>query len=132
MWESINKAKRVIMKANRATIFGVVMAVVLAVTLAGVGVVQNSDPASADPSSLKWNEIPIPEEGMDGGYALWDSSDVGPIAASPEGDTIFAAVLEASGNWTMMQSTDGGYNWRETGLADKLVETADTGETSWI
>ena len=116
------------MKANRAKIFGGVMAVVLAVTLAGVGVVQNSDPASADPGRLKWNEIPIPQEGMDGGYALWDGSDVGPIAVSPEGDTIFAAVVKASGNWTMMESTDGGYNWRETGLVDKLVETADTGD----
>ena len=116
------------MKANRATIFGVVMAVVLAVTLAGVGVVQNSNPASADPSSLKWNEIPIPEEGMDGGYALWYGSDVGPIAVSPDGDTIFAAVVEASVNWTMMLSTDGGYNWRETGLVDRLIESADTGD----
>lgn len=116
------------MKANRAKIFGGVMAVVLAVTLAGVGVVQNSDPASADPSSLKWNEIPIPEEGMDGGYALWDGSDVGTIAVSPDEDTIFAAVVNASGNWTMMESTDGGYNWRETGLIDKLVEAADTGD----
>ncbi len=116
------------MKANRAKIFGAVMAVVLAVTLAGVGVVQNNDPASADPGSLKWNEIPIPEEGMDGGYVLWHGSDVGPIAVSPDGDTLFTAVVQASGNWTMMESTDGGFNWRETGLADRLVATGDTGD----
>jgi len=115
------------MKANRFKIFGGVMAVVLAVTLAGAGVVQNSDPTSAE-SSLKWNEIPIPEEGMDGGYVLWGDSDVGPIAVSPEGDTVFAAVVKASVNWTMLLSTDGGYNWRETGVVDRLVESADTGD----
>ena len=117
------------MKANRAKIFSVVMALVLAVTLASVGVVQDTDPASADPGSLKWSEIPIPEEDMVGNYVLWPGSDVGPIAVSPEGDTIFAAVYKASGNWTMMESTDSGYSWRETGLADALDAQNDE---SWI
>lgn len=100
------------MKGNKAKLFGVVMALVLAVALASVGVVQY---ASADPGSpLKWSEVTIPEDGATGDYALWNGSDVGPIAVSPDGDMIFAASGSASGNFTyLMRSTDGGYTWKQ-------------------
>lgn len=100
------------MKGNKAKLFGVVMALVLAVALASVGVVQY---ASADPGSpLKWSEVSIPEDGATGDYALWDGSDVGPIAVSPDGGIIFAASGPTSGNFTYpMRSTDGGYSWKQ-------------------
>lgn len=104
------------MKGNKAKLFGVVMALVLAVALASVGVVQY---ASAG-SPLKWSEVTIPEDGVDGGYALWNNSDVGPIAVSPDGGTIFAAVngnaIDTSNTsitaYYLMRSTDGGYSWK--------------------
>jgi len=96
------------MKGNKAKLFGVVMALVLAVALASVGVVQD---ASADPGILHWTEITIPEEGAAGDYALWSGSEVGPIAVSPDGGTIFAA--SGPGLATLVRSTDGGYIWKQ-------------------
>ena len=95
------------MKGNKAKLFGVVMALVLAVALASVGVVQD---ASADPGILHWTEITIPEEGAAGDYALWSGSEVGPIAVSPDGGTIFAA--SGPGLDTLMRSDDG-YIWKQ-------------------
>ena len=94
------------MKGNKAKLFGVVMALVLAVALASVGVVQD-----ASASILQWSEITIPEEGADGDYALWSGSEVGPIAVTPDGGTIFAA--SGPGLDTLMRSTDGGYIWKQ-------------------
>ncbi|MCK4362291.1 MAG: hypothetical protein KAW13_03315 [Dehalococcoidia bacterium] len=96
------------MKGNKAKLFGVVMALVLAVALASVGVVQD---VSADPGILQWSEVTIPEEGAEGDYALWSGSEVGPIAVTPDGGTIFAA--SGPGLDTLMRSTDGGYIWKQ-------------------
>lgn len=98
------------MKGNKAKLFGVVMALVLAVALASVGVVKD---ASADPGILHWTEITIPEEGAAGDYALRSGSEVGPIAVSPDGGTIFAASGDFGSLDTLMRSTDGGYIWKQ-------------------
>jgi hypothetical protein len=97
-----------IMKGKRNKIFGVMMALVLAVALASVGVVST---AAADPGSLKWSKITTPEQGADGDYALWSDSNVGPIAVSPDGGTIFAA--SGADVDTLMRSTDDGYSWKQ-------------------
>ena len=96
------------MKGNKAKLFGVVMALVVALALASVGVAPT---ASADPGILHWTEITIPEEGAEGDFALWEFSDVGPIAVTPDGGTIFAA--SGPGLDTLMRSTDGGYIWKQ-------------------
>jgi len=106
------------MKGKKAKIFGVMMALVLAVSLASVGI------AAADPGVLKWTEIDIPEEGADGDYALWLDSDVGPMAVTP-GGTIFAA--SGADVSQLMRSADGGYTWKAvmTELDGEEVEDAD-------
>jgi len=107
-----------------AKLFGAVMALVLAVSLASVGVVQDS--ASADPGHLQWSEVTIPATGADGGYVLWSGSDVGPIAVSPDGGTIFAGVYNAIANtWTLKKSIDSGYLWMDTGFADDVIPIVD-------
>ncbi len=102
-----------IMKGKKFKIFGVMMALAMVVSMASVGV------ASADPGSLKWTEIDMPEDGDEGDYTLWSESNVGPIAVSPDGGTIFAASGEDMD--TLMRSSDGGSTW-------KLVMTKLDGE----
>ena len=111
------------MKGKKVKIFGVMMALAMVVSMASVGI------ASADPGSLKWTEIDIPEQGADGEYALWSGSGVGPIAVSPDGGTIFAASGE--GLSQLMRSTDGGFTWKAvmTDLGeDDEIEDSDFGE----
>jgi hypothetical protein len=72
------------MKGKKPKIFGLLMALVLALGLAvaAVPVV----PASADPGA-EWDEFNIPSED---GKVLLENHWVGPIAVSPDGETIFA------------------------------------------
>jgi hypothetical protein len=107
------KEMKEIMKGKKFKIFGVMMALAMVVSMASVGV------ASADPGSLKWTEIDMPQDGDDGDYTLWSGSDVGAIAISPDGGTIFAASGEDMD--TLMRSSDGGSTW-------KLVMTKLDGE----
>ena len=130
------------MKGKLPSIVMVFVALALVLSLVAVVAVAPKE-ASADPGTLKWSEITIPEDGATGDYALWNNSDVGPIAVSPDGDTLFAAVL---GNATdtsqttnltyyLMRSTDGGYGWKNPitkidGLANTTFDAA--GDSSAI
>jgi len=102
-----------IMKGKKFKIFGVMMALAMVVSMMSVGI------AAADPGSLKWSEINIPQDGDEGDYTLFSGSDVGPIAASPDGGTTFAASGEDMD--TLMRSGDGGSTW-------KMVVTKIDGE----
>jgi len=93
------------MKGKIPNIFGVVIALVLALSLAVAAV--PAAPAVADPGDLEWSEVPIPDAT---GYTLYSGSDVGAIAVSPDGGTIFAASGAALNE--TMRSTDGGHNWK--------------------
>jgi len=100
------------MKGKIPNIFGVVIALVLALSLVVAAV--PAAPAVADSVALTWSAIPIPKDGATGEYALWSGSDVGPIAVSPDGGTLFAASGSTSSNYTTpMRSTDGGYSWKQ-------------------
>ena len=101
------------MKGKKIKIFGVMMALALVVSMMSVGI------AAADPGSLKWSEIKTPQQGDEGDYTLFSGSDVGPIAASPDGGTLYAASGEDMD--TLMRSSDGGSTW-------KMVVTKIDGE----
>jgi hypothetical protein len=93
------------MKGKIPNIFGVLMALVMALSLALVAV--PAAPAVADPGTLEWTEVPVPDAT---GYTLYSGSDVGAIAVSPDGGAIFAASGATLAN--AMRSTDGGHNWK--------------------
>jgi hypothetical protein len=107
------KEMKEIMKGKKIKIFGVMMALALVVSMMSVGI------AAADPGSLKWSEIKTPQDGDAGDYMLWSGSDVGPIAESPDGGTLYAASGEDLD--TLMRSSDGGATW-------KMVVTKIDGE----
>ncbi|MBE0416034.1 MAG: hypothetical protein IBX36_05820, partial [Dehalococcoidia bacterium] len=108
------------MKGKIPNIFGVVMALVLALSLVLVAV--PAAPTSADPGTLRWSDITIPNEVR---FQLNDGSDVGPIALSPDGRVIFAASGNTSDVYDMlMRSTDGGYTWKE--VMTKLDDVSAT------
>lgn len=94
------------MKGKKPKLFGVAMALVLAVSLAlaAVPVV----PASADVDPLEWTEITIPTNETN---VLLQNDWVGPIAVSPDGGTIFAGTYD--GAYTLYRSDDDGYTWRD-------------------
>ncbi len=92
------------MKGKKIKIFGVMMALAMVVSMMSVGI------AAADPGSLKWSEINIPQDGAEGDYTLFSGSNVGVIAASPDGGTIFAASGEDMD--TLLRSSDGGATWK--------------------
>jgi len=95
------------MKGKKPKIFGLLMALVMALSLSLVAVPVT--PAAADPGTLSWSEILVPSE--DNNQLLPDS-DVGPLAVSPDGGTIFAAVDISGLSWYLYRSTDGGYTWK--------------------
>jgi hypothetical protein len=53
------KEMKEIMKGKKIKIFGVMMALAMVVSMMSVGI------AAADPGSLKWSEINIPQDGAD-------------------------------------------------------------------
>lgn len=117
------------MKGKKSRIFGVLMALVLALTLAGVGA---PAPASADPGVLDWSEVIIPGVGAPTENQLAPDTSLGPIAVSPDGRTLLAAVVDETAvpppsAWYLYRSTDGGYTWREmTGFTLAMAATGDT------
>jgi len=128
------------MKTKLYKILGVALTLVL---LASLTVGLAGAPAGAASSNLKWAklEMPMVEEwnsalahevpaslddfvNTEGDYWCAPGTDVGPIAMSPDGKTMFAAVA-ADGYFTyntaidwyeVLKSTDGGYSWTVTGF----------------
>ena len=58
----------------------------------------------------------------EGHYVLTPGTDLGPIAVSPDGKTLFAAVADGpylGSEWfDVLKSVDGGYTWTVTGFYD--------------
>lgn len=107
------------MKNKIYKLMGVALVLVL---LASLTVGLAAIPAAADPGKLKFDKVPLPKMGEDGRYVLTPESDLGPIATSPEGEAIFAAIYGYDADTTngpdwedspmVMKSTDGGYTWK--------------------
>jgi hypothetical protein len=105
------------MEGRKMKVFGVVMALLLVFSFAATFSVSSTVSAGTQ----KWTKISIP--GTDD-MQLLPNTDVGCIAVSPDGATLFAAVFAQStntdprftpGNWYVVKSVDGGYTWKDTG-----------------
>jgi len=122
-------------------IFGLVLTVATVLAL-GVGFIPGAAPkAQAAVGTLRFDNVPLPQYtntaagfAGDGKYVLLSAnasswSDLGPIAVSADGATIFATANVSagggdSGNVTdLLKSTDGGYTWT---LSTAYKGTADT------
>jgi hypothetical protein len=107
------------MKNKIYKLLGVALVLVL---LASLTVGLTAIPAAADPGKLKFDKVSLPKMGEDGRYVLTPESELGPIATSPAGEALFAAVYDYDADTTngpawqgdpiVMKSTDGGYTWK--------------------
>ena len=109
------------MKKKYSRILGLALTLMLVASLFGFAA-----PVSA--ANTAWSPIANPGATLATGLNL-ANAEVGPIAVSPDGGTIFAAVqceaaiigVSATGtagvdDWALLQSADGGHNWTATGL----------------
>jgi hypothetical protein len=126
------------MKTKLYKILGVALTLVLLASLtAGLATV----PAGAATSNLKFTKLslPIVEDWSDhdefveseGDFWATPGVDLGPIAQTPDGEILFAAVADypysAWPTWCdMLKSTDGGYSWVPTGFWDEWDDAGDT------
>ena len=99
------------MKKKFSKILGVGLTVALLASLMLVAI-----PVSADPGKLKFDVIPMPKIGEVGDYVLTPEMSVGPIAVTPDGETLFAAGIGERGGviidrTELFKSTDDGYTW---------------------
>jgi hypothetical protein len=116
------------MRDRRMKALGLFTALSLAVCLVASGIVSNTGSSYAATSSIQWTRITIP---VVGDKQLHPGSDVGPMAVSPDGATVFAAVQdESSLDWSLLKSTDGAFSWQDTGLSDAMAAQvpADTSD----
>jgi hypothetical protein len=82
-------------------------------------------PQSAEAGTVKWSSIKIPSAT---GMVLADV-EVGPIAVTPDGGTIFAAIFGETAitgvvnalTWSLVKSTDGGHTWTAAGLKNQVL-----------
>jgi photosystem II stability/assembly factor-like uncharacterized protein len=107
------------MEGKGIKVFGVVMALLLVFSLAATLSVSNTVSAGTQ----KWTKISIP--GTDD-MQLAPGTDVGAIAVSPDGATLFAAVIiQSTDTWNVYKSTDGGYTWKVTGWNSPATDAND-------
>jgi|GEM_PF-1481006 len=106
------------MNGKIAKLFAMVMVLALVVSLSATGIVYDTESASAA-GIMKWLKVPIPEQAD---FQLLPGSNLSAIAVTPSGDTLFAAVWNVSddGEWHVMESTDGGFSWRDTGYNEQV------------
>jgi len=100
-------------------VFGVMMTLLLVFSFAATFTVSSTVSAGTQ----KWTKISIP--GTDD-MQLAPGTDVGAIAVSPDGATLFAAVYVYNNTylptltntwWYVFKSVDGGYTWKITGYS---------------
>jgi hypothetical protein len=111
------------MQDKKMKALGLLTALSLAVCLIASGIVSDTDSSYAATSSLKWTQIPIPDEDD---MQLYPGSDVGPMAVSPDGSAVFAAA-NSSGVWSLLKSIDQAFTWQGTGLSAAMATMVDTG-----
>ncbi|NQT31315.1 MAG: exo-alpha-sialidase [Deltaproteobacteria bacterium] len=112
------------MKTKLLKLMGVALTLVL---LASLTVGLAGAPAGAVTSNLKFTKLDLPKvevwnnestfAAAEGDFWVTPNTDVGPIAITPEGDVLFAAVYPDDGSfYEVLKSLDGGYSWTVTGF----------------
>jgi hypothetical protein len=97
------------MEGRKMKVFGVVMTLLLVFSFAATFSVSSTVSAGTQ----KWTKLTVPN--IDD-KNLAPLTDIGAIAVSPDGGTIFAAVVnESTLVWQVYKSIDGGYTWKNTG-----------------
>jgi hypothetical protein len=128
------------MKTKLLKILGVALTVVM---LAGLTVGLAVAPAGAINSTLKFDKLPLPKvenwsteaefADTEGHYVLTPGIDLGPIAVSPDGRTLLAAVADGpylgSSWYDLMKSVDGGFTWSITGFYDTWYDYDGAGHS---
>lgn len=109
------------MEGKRIKVFGVIMSLLLVFSFAATFSLSSTSVVSA--GTQKWTQISIP--GTDD-MQLAPGTQLGDIAVSPDGGTLFAAVYVynsallptsyATVGWYVVKSVDDGYTWKQTGL----------------
>jgi photosystem II stability/assembly factor-like uncharacterized protein len=125
------------MKTKIYKILGLALTLVL---LASLTVGLAAAPAGANPGTLKWTKLSLPkvEEWTpsgdwagfvetEGDYWATPDIDLGPIAQTPDGDILFAAVADDGyDTWfDVLKSTDGGYSWVPIGFYEAWLDNGD-------
>lgn len=107
------------MKGKGIKVFGVIMSLLLVFSFAATFSLASTSVVSA--GTQKWTQISIPDTDD---MQLAPGTDVGALALSPDGETLFAAVYVTVntslptlvvGNWYVFKSVDDGYTWKNTG-----------------
>ncbi len=102
------------MKKNLTRILGVALPLAMVLALA-VTLIPASAPETTEAAvgQARFSLIPLPKYGSAGRYVLTPATNVGAIAVTPVGDTVFAAAnISASASIIdLLKSTDGGYTW---------------------
>jgi hypothetical protein len=125
------------MKTKLLKLMGVALTVVL---LASLTVGLAVTPAGAASSNLKWVKLELPKvedwsneatfTDSEGDFWATPGIDLGPIAQTPDGGILFAAVADGfylGNNWfDVLKSTDGGYSWTVTGFFTDANDASDT------
>jgi hypothetical protein len=89
------------MKKNIVKVLGVVLSLALLSSLAMVA------PVAAKPGTNKWGEIDMPP--------VTPETGVGVMAITPDGGTIYAAIVESDPtSWSVWKTSDEGVTWKET------------------
>ncbi|MFA5056157.1 MAG: hypothetical protein WC562_08345 [Dehalococcoidia bacterium] len=120
------------MEGKRIKVFGVIMSLLLVFSFAATFSLSSTSVVSA--GTQKWTQITIP--GTDD-MQLAPGTDVGAMAVSPDGGTLFVAVYVTTnaslptlmtGYWYVFKSVDDGYTWKNTGYSN----SADVDPTEQI
>jgi hypothetical protein len=96
------------MKDRAMKLFGLFMTFTLIAVMVGACATIGQGSCSAETSSLEWATISVPNTD---GKQLYPGSDIGPMAVTPNGGILFAAV-NVGGSWSLLKSTNGGYTWK--------------------
>jgi hypothetical protein len=116
------------MKDKKMKALGLLTALSLAVCLISSNIVSTAGFSYAQTSSLEWTRITI---SVEDDMQLYPGYDIGPMAVSPDGATVFAAVQNELilTDWDLLKSTDGAFTWQNTDLSNAMAAKApvDTG-----
>jgi len=112
------------MKKKLTRILGVALPLAMVLALAVTLLPASTPAAEAGVGTLKFENIPLPKFGDAGDWLLAPTTELGVIAAAPDGSVMFASANTTSGSAnvsSLLRSSDGGYTW--TTLIDAFSST---------